>query len=160
MKDTECNENGQEVQQNSTLDNLPLAEEHLVFKFSSIDLQIKCLEIVASVNVMKVTSGIIRSMIIALHDLLPMVGLQVEMATSDAASCNWVSYHDTLSTNAFCDALSRKILDKYPTVDFNVESLMTDPVINQWIIFLPDMPHFTKNIVTSLEFSLSKNSKT
>ena len=44
MKDAECDENEQqqEVQQNSILDNLPLAEEHLVFKFSSIDPQIKC----------------------------------------------------------------------------------------------------------------------
>jgi hypothetical protein len=159
VKDAECNENEQEVQQNSILDNLPLAEEHLVFKFSSIDPQIKCLEIVASMNVMKAMSGIIRSVIIALRDLLPMVGLQVGMATSDAAGCNWVSYPDTLSTNTFCDALSCKILDKYPMVDFNVKSLMTDPVTNQWIIFLPNMLHLTKNIVTSLELSLSKNSK-
>ncbi len=92
VKDAECNENEQDVQQNSILDNLLLAEEHLVFTFISIDLQIKCSEIVASVNVTKVTSGIISSMIIALHDLLPMVGLQVGMATSDAAGCNWVSY--------------------------------------------------------------------
>jgi hypothetical protein len=110
-------------------------------------------------NVMKAMSGIIRSVIIALRDLLPMVGLQVGMATSDAAGCNWVSYPDTLSTNTFCDALSCKILDKYPMVDFNVKSLMTDPVTNQWIIFLPNMLHLTKNIVTSLELSLSKNSK-
>ena len=43
MKDAECDENEQqqEVQQNSILDNLPLAEEHLVFKFSSIDPHIK-----------------------------------------------------------------------------------------------------------------------
>ncbi len=40
MKDAECDENKQEVQQNSILDNLLLAEEHLVFKFSSIDPQI------------------------------------------------------------------------------------------------------------------------
>ena len=71
MKDAECcDENEQqEVQQNSILDNLPLAEEHLVFKFSSIDPQIQCSEIVASVNVTKVTSGIISSMMIALRDL-------------------------------------------------------------------------------------------
>ena len=35
-----------------------LAEEHLVFKFSSIDPGVKCLEIVASVNVAKVTVGV------------------------------------------------------------------------------------------------------
>jgi hypothetical protein len=87
--------------QHSILENLQLAEEHLVLKFSSIDPRVKCSEIVASVNVTKVTSGLITSVIIALHDLLPMVGLEVGMATSDAAGCNWVSYHDTLLMHTF-----------------------------------------------------------
>ncbi len=34
-----------------------------------------------------------------------------------------------------------------------------DPVTLQWIVFLPDMCHLTKNIATSLELSSSKNSK-
>jgi hypothetical protein len=51
------------------------------------------------------------------------------------------------------------MLDKYPMVDFNVKCLMTDLVTNEWIEFLPDMPHLTKNIVTSLELSSSKTSK-
>ena len=100
VKDAECNE-GEGVQQNSILDNIPLAQEHIIFKFSSIDPQIKCSEIVASVNVTKVTPGVITSVIIALCDLLPMVGLHIGMATSDAASCNWVSYQDTLSSHTF-----------------------------------------------------------
>jgi hypothetical protein len=155
VKDAECNENKQEVQQNSIFDNIPLAEEHLIFKFSSIDPQIKCSESVASVNVTKVMSGIISSVIIALRDLLPMVGLQAGMARSDAAGCNWVLYCDTLSTHTFCDALSQKILDKYPMDDFDVKCLMTD----SRLYFLPHMSHLTKNIVTSLELSSSKNSK-
>jgi hypothetical protein len=88
-----------------------------------------------------------------------MVGLEIGMATSDAAGCNWVSFWDTLSTHTFRDALPREILDKYPTVDFDVKCLMTNPFSKQWIVFLPDMPHLTKNIVTSLELSSSKNSK-
>ncbi len=73
VKDAECDEN-KAVQQNSILDNLPLAQEHLVFKFSSINLQIKCSEIVASMNVTKVTPGVITSMIIALCDLFIVNG--------------------------------------------------------------------------------------
>jgi hypothetical protein len=147
------------VQQSSILDSLLIAEEHLVFKFSSIDLGVKCLEIVASVNVAKVTSSIITAIMISLRDLLPMVGLEIGMATSDAAGCNWVSFGDTLSTHTFRDALPCEILDKYPTVDFDVKCLMTNPVLKQWIVFLPDMPHLTKNIVTSLELSSSKKLK-
>ena len=129
VKDAECDE-GEGVQQNSILDNLPLSHEHLVFKFSSIDLQIKCSEIVASVNVRKVTPGVINSVIIALRDLLPMVGLHIGMATSDAAGCNWVSYHDTLLSHTLQDALPQVMIDNIPMADFDVKCLMTDPVTN------------------------------
>jgi hypothetical protein len=88
-----------------------------------------------------------------------MVGLHIGMAMSDAAGCNWVSYQDTLSSHTFRDALPQVVIDNYPTVDFDVKCLMTDPVKNEWIVFLPNMPHLTKNIVTSLKLSSSKNSK-
>jgi hypothetical protein len=48
---------------------------------------------------------------------------------------------------------------KYLTVDFDVRCLMVDPVTLQWIVFLPDMCHLTKNVATSLELSSSKNLK-
>lgn len=70
--------NATELPQNSILDNIPLAEEHLVFKFSSVDPEIKCSMIVASVNVNKVTPAIITSIMIALRDTLPMFGLSLE----------------------------------------------------------------------------------
>jgi hypothetical protein len=76
VKNAECDAR-EGVQQNSILDNLPLAQEHLVFKLSSIAPQIKCSKIVASVNVTKVTPGVITSVIIALRDLLQMVGLHM-----------------------------------------------------------------------------------
>jgi hypothetical protein len=84
------------VQQDSILDNLLLAEEHLVFKFSLIDPGVKCSEIVASMNGAEVTSSIITAIMISLRDLLPMVGLEIGMATSNAAGCNWVSFQNTL----------------------------------------------------------------
>ena len=55
--------------------------------------------------------------------------------------------------------MPQEMIDNYPMVDFDVKCLMTDPVTNEWIVFLPDMPHLTKNIVTSLELSSSKTSK-
>ena len=36
---------------------------------------------------------------------------------------------------------------------------MKDPVTMQWFVFIPDMPHLTKNIVTCLELSSSQKSK-
>ena len=147
------------LSQNSILDNIPLAEEHLVFKWTSVDPAIKCSMIVASVNVNKVTPAIITTIMITLRDTLPMFGLTVGMATSDAAGSNWASFRDTLSTHTIRDALPRELLEKYPTVDFDVKCLMKDPVTKQWIVFIPDMPHLTKNIVTCLERSSSVQSK-
>jgi hypothetical protein len=147
-KDSQSNKKLQEedevAQQNSILDNLPLAQEHLVFKFSSIDLQVKFLEIVASVNVTKLTPGVITSVIIAPSYFLPVLGLDIGMATSDLASYNWVLYCNNLSSHTFQDALPQEMLDEYPTINFDVKCLMTDPVTNQWIIFLPGLPHITK----------------
>jgi hypothetical protein len=36
---------------------------------------------------------------------------------------------------------------------------MKDPVMKQWFIFIVDMPHLTKNILTCLKLSSSKKSK-
>ncbi len=143
----------------SILENLPLAEEHLVFKWVSIDPDVKCSDIVGSINVKKVSAAVITSMMIALRDTLRMFGLEMRMATSDAAGCNWVSFRDTLSTSTFRDALPQQILDKYSGIDYDVKCLMKDPVTGQWCIFIPDMPHLTKNIVTCLELSSSSKSK-
>jgi hypothetical protein len=97
VKNTQSSDDDE--RENSILDYLLLAEEHLVFKFSSIDPGVKCLEIVASVYVAKVTSSIITAIMISLRDLLPMVGLEIGMATSDAAGCNWVTgSHPSWST--------------------------------------------------------------
>jgi len=93
------------------------------------------------------------------HELAWTVGWVVGMATSDAAGCNWVSYCDTLSTHTFQDALPREMIVKYPTVNFDVKCLLMDSVTLQWIVFLPNMCHLTKNIATSLELSSSKNLK-
>ena len=51
------------------------------------------------------------------------------------------------------------MIDNNPTVDFDVQCLMTDPITNEWIVFLPAMVHLTKNIVTSIKLLSSKTSK-
>ncbi len=56
-------------QQNSILDELSLVEEHLVFKFSMMDPGIKCLEMLALVNVNRVSAVLITSIIMVLEIL-------------------------------------------------------------------------------------------
>jgi hypothetical protein len=51
----------EQPQHSSIFDNITLAKEHAVFKFLIMDQIVKCSEIVASVNVKKVTSTIIST---------------------------------------------------------------------------------------------------
>jgi hypothetical protein len=146
-------------QQSSILENLPLAKEHLIFKWVSIDPDIKCSEIDTSINVTKVTAAVITSIMISLWDTLPIFDLELRMATSDVAGCNWLSFGDMLSTHTHRDALPLWIPDKYPDIDYDVKCLMKDPVSKQWCIFIPDMLHLTKNIVTCFELLSSQKSK-
>jgi hypothetical protein len=110
-----------------------------------------CSEIVASINVTKVTAAVITSIMISLRDTLPIFDLEIMMATSDAAGCNWVSFGDMLSTHTHRDALSTWIPNKYPDIDYDVRCLMKDPVTMQWCVYFANVPHLTKNIVICLE---------
>jgi hypothetical protein len=85
----------------------------------------------ALINVKKVSAAVIMSMMIALRDMLPMFGLEMRMAMSDVAGCNWVSFWDTLSTSTFCNALPQQILNTYSGIDCNVRCLMKDPATGQ-----------------------------
>ncbi len=107
----------------------------------------------------KVTAAVITSMIMSLQDTLPIFNLEIRIASSDAAGCNWVLFGDTLSTHTFCDALSWQTLNEYPFIDCNDRCLMKDPVTGQWFNFVPDIPHLTKNVFTCLELSSLSESK-
>ena len=108
----------------------------------------------------KVTPEIIATITDLLRDTMPVVGgLECAMACSDAAGCNWVAFKDIMSTHSIEEILPKNLMDKYPSVDFNLAIVTKDPVTKEYFIFLPDMPHLTKNIVTALELSGSNKSK-
>ena len=141
------------------MDELQLAHEHLVFKWTSLDPSIKCSEVVASININKVTPEIITTVTELLRDTMPVFGFECRFATSDAAGCNWVSFKDTMSTHTIRDVPPQELMDKHPDIDFDIYCVTKDLVTNEWFIFVPDMPHLTKNIVTALELSSTKTSK-
>ena len=95
----------EQPQHSSIFENIPLAKEHVVFKFLIMDPTVKCSEIVASVNVKKVTPTIISTILTSLQDVMPCYGFEIGVATCDAAGCNWVSFRDMLSTHTFNDAM-------------------------------------------------------
>jgi len=54
------------------MDELKLAHEHLVFKWSSLDPNIKCSDVVALINVNKVTPEIIAQITELLRETMPI----------------------------------------------------------------------------------------
>jgi hypothetical protein len=70
-----------------------------------------------------------------------------------ATGCHIASHYLLIR---FKNALPQVMLDKYLTVDFDVKCLMTDPITNEWIVFLPDMPHLTKKLSHLLSCHLQR----
>ena len=50
-------------------------------------------------------------------------------------------------------------MDIDKNIDFDLNLVFKDEITGEHTIFLPDMPHLTKNIVTALELSSSKKSQ-
>ncbi len=92
------------LNQSPIFENLPLAKEHLFFKWASINPDFKCSEIIPLINFTKVTATVILSIMIPLQDTLPIFDLEIRMATSDAAGSNWVLFGDTLLTHTHRNA--------------------------------------------------------
>ena len=130
-----------------------------MFKWSSLDPAVKCSEVVAAINIEKVTPQIIVSITELLTTAMSIHGLECCAETSDAAGCNWVAAKDIMSTNTIEDVLPQALMDKYPDIDFKIMIVSFDEVTGQWFFFIPDMPHLTKNIVTTIEKSSTKSSK-
>lgn len=87
-------------------------------------------------------------------DILPDYGFKVAFGTSDAAGCNWVAFK-SLSSYTIGKVLPKSIIESYPEINFDIKLVYQDPVTDEYTIFLPDMPHLSKNICTALEYSAS-----
>ena len=135
-----------------------MANEHLVFKIQSIDPSVKLSEIVASINIEKVTPQIIASITYLLLDTLPVYGLAGVVSASDAAGCNWAAYI-AMATDSLKDILPVELRDEYPSIDFDVKIAFKDEVTGGWHFCIPDLCHLGKNAVTSIELSSNKSSK-
>ena len=73
---------------NSIMDELRLAHEHLVFKWTSVDPKVKCSEIVAPINVESVTPVVIATITEQLRQIMPVYALGTIGGTSDVAGPN------------------------------------------------------------------------
>ena len=108
----------------------------------------------------KVTPQIVAFILRKLRDTLPIYGVKVAFGTADAAGENWVAFNN-MADHSIKILLPSELTDadEYKSIDFEINLVHKNPVSGDYIIFLPDMPHLTKNIVTCLELSSSKSSR-
>ena len=148
----------EDVKSNSILDELKLAQEHLVFKWTSTDPETKCSEIVASINVEVVTAQLVASVLDRLRDTLPIYGIHVSFATADAAGSTWKAFA-SMAEHPVSKIIPGVLRDEYVSIDFSINIVHQCPVSGCHVILLPDMPHLIKCICTALELSSRRDSK-
>ena len=140
------------------MDNLKLADQHLVAMISSIDPSVKCCEIIESINVETVSAPVMFRMTSLITQTLPNYELCNIANLVDAASPNWKALLAD-STHAAKDFLPAELMAKFSKIDYSMKHIQRDPVKNFPIVNSPDPLHLGKNICTALEKSDSKFSK-
>ena len=128
------------------MDELRLAHEHLVFKWTSMDPNVKCSKIIVSVNVETVTPVVIATITEQLWEILPVYGLVCAGQASGTAGANWVAAKDIIATRSVQKNITDATKEKYPGIDFNVRIIWKDPVTKRKFIFIPRMPYLTKKM--------------
>ena len=134
------------------MDELKLAHEHLVFKWSSLDPDIKCSEVVASINVNKVTPEVITQITELLRETMPVHGLKCALGCSDAAGCNWVAFKGIMSTHTFRDVLPPETIAKYPGIDFDIMCVTQNPVTKEFFILNRITIHIIANVINYSDY--------
>lgn len=144
------------VKQNqSIIDNTPVAKEHVVLKFTSFT-DIKTSEIFASTNVEKCSAPVVHQMTMHVINQVPSYGLTAAGASVDAASPNWRAYLSA-STHSASDFLPIMLMKAYPAINFTIQHMFVTAT-GKPFIFCSDSMHLLKNIVTAMDLSSTKNS--
>ena len=136
--------------ENSILDNIALAKEHLVGIFSSLEPSTKCSEIVASTDVEKPTAPIIFKIDHLVYHTVQQYRLHVALNVVDAHTSNWSALL-TSSIHSANNILPRWLIDKFSDVDFSIKHIRVDQVTDQPVANSPDPCHLTKNVVFTLK---------
>ena len=93
-----------------------------------------------------------------LIDTLPVFGVPVAFETSDAAGCNWVTFN-SLNTHKLSEIVPQSLMNINPVINYDLENFCQDQITDEYIIYMPDIPHLSKNIATAIELSGSITSK-
>jgi hypothetical protein len=106
------------------LENIKLAENHLCFKWTSVDPDVEMSEIVGSIDVASVSPSVVSNTLLFLIDTLGMTyDLVTAVATADAAGEN-MSVFKSLATHSVGEFLPESLTSLFPDIDFSEKNLM------------------------------------
>jgi hypothetical protein len=116
-------------------------------------------EIVASIDVSTVTPNVLASILCFLTKTMStMYFMDTIAVTADGAGENSKVFK-SFATDSIGDFLPEDLKASFPDIDFEQKCLKVDPITKDYLLFLPDMPHLIKNMVTALEKSSKWTSK-
>ena len=110
---------------NFILGELKLAQEHLVFKRTSVNPGVKCSEIVASINVKKMNPQLVASIHDWLCDTLPIYGLHLRFVTADAAGSTWKVF-DSMAAHPVSKVIPSELRCKYELIDYSIKIMLQE----------------------------------
>lgn len=140
------------------MDNIKLADQHLIGKFVSMSPDVDCDEIVASTDVEIVSASVMYRITKLCAQTLPRYNLHVAGNVVDAAGPNWKALLAD-STHSAKDILPRDLMNEFPSVDFGIRHISVDQLTDEPIVHIPDPMHCSKTVCTALENSSSTKSQ-
>ena len=111
-------------------------------KTTLISPDVKCSEIIASINIEKVTPEIIVTVQELLMDTLPIYELSIAFGLYDAAGCNWVGFN-SISTKELSNILSKLLHDIDPFIDYDLAIVYLDEITDKYTMFIPVISHLS-----------------
>ena len=104
------------------------------------------------------TPQLVASVLDQLRGTLQIYGLHLRFATANAAGSTWKVF-DLVAEHPVTKVILSKLRCKYELLKSSIKIIHECPVLGEWIILLPDMPHLVKCIVTSPELGSKKDLK-
>jgi hypothetical protein len=116
-------------------------------------------EIVASIDVSTVTPNVLGNILCFLTKTMKtMYSMETIAVTADGAGENSKVFK-SFATDWIDHFLPPDLKASFPDIAFDQKCLKADPITGDPLLFLPDMPHLIKNMVTAMEKSSKPHSK-
>ena len=118
----------------------------MIVKWTLLDPDVKVSEILASIDVDKVSLCVVYGIIHSLIEILPFYGMFCGEVTSYVDGSNWKAFEATPSHVAVSviDIYQLNCGSSFQKLTFLIVHAEKSLVSDEYLIYLPDTPHLTK----------------